>query len=301
MKKKAGRFYMDNSLTLPHRQEYSINIENLLLTMLVDLTHEEPNPDLMDRFVNLSLHSHSFVEMFISLRGSITIKTEYGDIDLQAGDIAIIPKNISHVKLPSDTSVEWRTISFMFERRNVRCTQDLYLRFDGIYHSSRPLTLYGCMEICQSVTRLIDTCASISQPALQMASILTQLIDIGIKGACEPFAESGTGYIDLYRISQIEHLLEKYHTADIRASKIAQMLFISERQLRRIVQKRYGTSWRRIVIKKRMLTAAKLLRENNLPAEKIAAAVGFQSRASFYREFIKEFSLTPIQYRNIYR
>jgi AraC-like DNA-binding protein len=88
---------------------------------------------------------------------------------------------------------------------------------------------------------------------------------------------------DLRRIIKLEGLINTYFDTDIDASKLAEMLYISERQLARIVKRHYGRTIRRVITDRRLSVAAALLIETNQSAETISAAVGFGTKSSFYR------------------
>ena len=75
------------------------------------------------------------------------------------------------------------------------------------------------------------------------------------------------------------------------------MLYISPRQLSRIVSERYGEPLHKIIVRKRIECAEKLLFDSNLSIEEISAAVGFDTKSCFYRTFKAEYGITPLQYR----
>ena len=81
------------------------------------------------------------------------------------------------------------------------------------------------------------------------------------------------------------------------AEFVASQLFVSPRQLSRLVKKRYGVSFRQAVTKKRVSVAAEMLREGGLPIADVALSVGFGSVHSFYRAFSEEYGLSPQEYR----
>ena len=84
---------------------------------------------------------------------------------------------------------------------------------------------------------------------------------------------------------------------DITVGDIAARLFISPRQLARIVKQRYGTTLHETIRKKRVTVAAKLLLDGNKTVEEIGHEVGFHSKSCFYRAFYAEFQETPLGYR----
>ena len=67
--------------------------------------------------------------------------------------------------------------------------------------------------------------------------------------------------------------------------------------LARIAKERYGMTLHRAIIENRIATAANLLACESQTVEQISLAVGFQSKCCFYREFVKKYGVTPIEYR----
>ena len=76
-------------------------------------------------------------------------------------------------------------------------------------------------------------------------------------------------------------------------------LFISTRQLDRIVIKRYGKSLHQLIVDRRFTLAEQLLSTTDLTVEVIASRAGFSSSASLYREFKKRRGVTPAAFRRI--
>lgn len=124
------------------------------------------------------------------------------------------------------------------------------------------------------------------------------------------FADSAVGALCAV---QCERLLEVLHhrrglSADIHRhlvnspgtipnmESMARKLFVSPRTLRRHLRDE-GTTYQKLVIEFRLAMAKRYLAETQLPANEIAALVGYADSANFYRTFVAAEKLTPQQYR----
>ena len=74
-------------------------------------------------------------------------------------------------------------------------------------------------------------------------------------------------------------------------------MHISKRQLSRVLRQLYGTSFRKLLIDVRMSRAVQLLDTTELPAEEIAAQVGYHSVSGFYDAFRKKYGMPVGSYR----
>jgi AraC-like DNA-binding protein len=78
--------------------------------------------------------------------------------------------------------------------------------------------------------------------------------------------------------------------------EMAQSLFVGKRTLRRRL-KEEGTSYREVVSEFRITMARRYLSETDLPANEVAALVGYSDPANLYRIFHRDTGQTPLQYR----
>lgn len=291
---------MDNELLVPLCQDYSINMENMTFRLLLN-THEniiiEEQVDILKRN---ALHTHNFAELFACLSGQITILTADNEISLQAGDMALIPVGLPHVKIPSDPESEWYAISYLCIKRRVRCTQDLYIQMHNLCYGEHPLIFRQKPALCMDAAKVT---ASITNGVnsillLQTTTILLQLRQIKPESGKKAYNSDNIRNIDMYRLSVIEYIYTTEFMKDIGIPYMAKLLFISKRQFERIASKRFGMTWHQALMQKRVELACKLLTETDLSAEKIGMQVGFKSKSALYREFQRHSGMSPMQYRH---
>lgn len=102
-------------------------------------------------------------------------------------------------------------------------------------------------------------------------------------------------------ISQIERFIKNlgFLDLDLSKDKFSQQLNIPLNMVSPLLKEIYKMGYSRFIIKLRLDHAAKMLRSEDLvyTIEELAFVCGFNSRASFYRNFFKAFGCSPHEYR----
>jgi AraC family transcriptional regulator of adaptative response / DNA-3-methyladenine glycosylase II len=80
--------------------------------------------------------------------------------------------------------------------------------------------------------------------------------------------------------------------------ELALELGMSERHVRRALERETGESPSHLALSQRLATAARLLTETRQPITQVAYASGFQSLRRFNSAFRERFAMTPGQWRN---
>lgn len=283
---------MEESLYLLERCEYSVTVENVMLRLLID---KQRNP--AEKILSHVQHTHGYTELFACGRGSLTLQAGDKLIRLAAGDLAIVPAELPHHKLSSESDSVWCAVGILLMRRRTRSTSNLYRKLAGLCCAPQIHILRDCADVCGVVLEIADdTAADSCLPALAMTTLLTKLADTAVPLSSDisiPPPADG----EINRIAQLEHIITVCYTSDMTADEIAARLFISPRQLARLVRRRYGTTLHRAILEQRVETAAQLLRESDQSAEQIGLAVGFRSKSCFYHAFREAYGMTPAEYR----
>jgi AraC family transcriptional activator FtrA len=89
-------------------------------------------------------------------------------------------------------------------------------------------------------------------------------------------------------------------TAGITVRELARQAHLSQRTFIRHFTKRTGTSPLRWVITQRVLASLPLLESTSTPVEKVGAAVGFDSPATFRHHFGRTMNVSPAAYRRTF-
>src|SRR5713101_6676381 len=78
-------------------------------------------------------------------------------------------------------------------------------------------------------------------------------------------------------------------------------LSLSDRQARRLFKESAGISIKEYARKRRLVFAAKQLRDTDEPVKVIATDAGYRTHQAFKNSFYEMFQLTPIEFRKIWR
>ena len=130
-------------------------------------------------------------------------------------------------------------------------------------------------------------------------ALLTQLV-IGVLrnlGAQQSSAPMKPTDSSMERKAFIDDFFEKNFASNGGKEELARQLYLSQRQLARLLQREYGMGYQEKRISARMDYAAMLLRTTDQPISRIAEHVGYQSEPAFYKAFFRHYHMTPLQYR----
>lgn len=299
---RGGGWKMPGVPEITSVKEYHVHLENTIIRMLIDVPWEmEKNAALPPP----TPHSHVCSELFVCGAGEIVLKTENGYLTLHSGDAAIVPPGVYHVKYRTAPDTTGHAISFQCIRKNTRDCTDLYRQFLP-YISGRQILVYRqhptLFADVQSILQTAETEKGF-RPALLLAELLLRNTTVPPEqenSREDPDEEPVHGFRDIHRMLKLDQLLDNCYMQNYTIDAIADQLYISSRQLTRIVQKRYGKTLLQVIMDKRIQTAERLLVTTDMTIDKIAVAVGFSSSAGFYREFAKRYAATPAEYRRKY-
>lgn len=285
---------MDSLLQLPEQRLFHVTVENVTVEFLV----EQPGAET-EQITSITRHDHAYIELFACTSGNVVVDTEDGKVVLGSGDIAVIPTHFRHIMVDSESFGSWGVVGITFIHRYVQNCTDLYSVFHGISGKNGIERIGICPGLCDAVAALANVSAKSESclPALRLVLLLAEAVEQKLKLERPDMPDMPCIGGDIDRISRLDYLINSCFMRELTAKYVAESLFISERQLMRITQKRYGTTFRQALLNKRLDVAAKLLSESVDSVTEISRKVGFQSISHFYRSFGKRFGLTPNEYR----
>lgn len=272
-------------------------IANLSLTLL------KQAESAANHIAAIPLHKHNYTEVFLCTGGSLTVCTESMQIPLCCGDMLLIPPDILHHCLPAEREGDAASIfGVMAEQCTDEQDQDLFGQIS-------PILTDGAIRLFQHAEALSPLVPRIlSAPNSPHSACLTvKLLEFMMEAPCTVVANrsseesSSMPDKDRQRIARLEMLINGGFNYNLTLSQAAAALYLSERQLARIVGKYYGMTLQKLVTHKRMETAANLLATTDESSEAIGLKVGFGAKSSFYRAFRMHFGMTPMEYRHAKR
>ncbi len=237
-------------------------------------------------------HTHTCYELFYIAKGTLQIFLTDRILSLSENMLLVIPPDTLHYSISAAPDTQRYSISFR--------VQDLTdTVFSSLFHSMVPFTPADGKEIENAFVRLhryyrYDKTEKLSLMAACFYEILYLLKSAVTDSQSTPVPNHMDNE---YRSYVIDDYINQHFTGDISLTSLADRVYLSERQVNRILQATYGQSFRQRVIFLRMQNGIRLLLETELTVKEIAAAVGYKAVHGFYRIFEKTYGTTPEQYR----
>lgn len=283
---------MVNDLTKIKLLEHKLDIENARLK-LINVTGWGQQTCKRTPIT----HTHAFTEIFACISGEVTLHTVFGNVTLSNGDIAFFPpKNLHTMDSTQETrSAEKYSIGINVQELQGNSEINLFDKFSEVIYG-RGISVYRSLpHLAETVKRLR------LNGGCDELLILPYFINTLYNAKCELFTSrpqpSEPTSEDTERLVLIEEIINNNYLSEISSESLAQMLFISRRQLDRTISNHFNKSFRALIVEKRIRYGAELLRSTDKTVDEISILTSFSSVKSFGNEFAKKYGITPTQYR----
>lgn len=97
-------------------------------------------------------------------------------------------------------------------------------------------------------------------------------------------------------MQRVIELIRRDHTSGLRIAQLARACGMSRFSFSRLFQRSFGCSCREYLVRLRIETACKMLREPNASVTRIAIAAGFTDASYFSRMFRRQMRVSPTEY-----
>lgn len=281
----------------------TLRFENVKLTYTADSFHPE-SADGDATFhgkTDSVLHRHGFTEIFLCARGKIVVSLADDRVELAGGSALVLPPHAyHHLERVGEDSV-WYVFSAEAEKLDNRGAADAYTPLAAMLAAPAPARIDASLVAKETLAGLLSPQTGFPASGLLCAAVLMTLADAYAEslkqraGRTQRAGHARTKTVPY--IMQLDEILNAPAFVGLPAADIAEKLYISTRQLDRIVKKYYGMTLHRFVSETRVANAKKLLAAGTLSVEQVAEKAGFHSRTAFYREFTRAVGVSPAAYR----
>ena len=272
----------------------TLNAENLQLQIFFQST--PPHPPQNEYLLRQQLHSHSYAELFACLEGQLRIcDSRRREHILNSGDIAIVPSEAEHTMVPDPTSApQWFSMGITLRKISPPNSTDLYKKAEQIFNQGELILYRHQPALCHAA----DECRRTQGESSAFLIFLAELLRLPPQPPQkDPFGETAPKAKNIDLLLKLDDIININFAQNFTNAEIAALLSVSTRQLSRIVEKNYGKPLRKILLKRRLQGAAELLRASDESVENIARSMGFTNKNTFFREFKKQYSCTPLAWR----
>ena len=240
-------------------------------------------------------HFHEFDKIVLLLSGRVDYLVESATYALQPWELLLVKPHAIH-KAVIDQSRPYERIILYLDRKffdRVLPEARLMDCFDAADRSGQYLLAPDEEQrraLAETLAAYERTAADESYGAQAMRDtlIMQLLIQIGRMGAAAPEREGGEDPKIRQALSYINEHLE----GELSVEVLAEQVFLSRYHFMRLFKAQTGSTVHAYVRQKRLLNAARLIREGT-PAAKAAADSGFADYSAFHRAFKESFGVSP--------
>lgn len=230
------------------------------------------------------IHTHFTYEIFFATKGNLTIVGESFRKTYEKS-IIIIPPQFKHYTLPE--SEECFCLLFSIEKNTFK-----NIDVNGI--TTIPLT----DDISFYIKKLSEKNDLNSKSASQACKLLTSLLFNELSELVDKDRyKNESNQFANENISKIESFINKNLSRRFTLEDVSKHVFLSTRQISRIIEKSYGKSFVDLVNEKRLTSAEMLLKKTDMKIAEIAVTTFPENANYFYTLFKKKHGMTPLNYR----
>lgn len=272
-----------------------LNVDNTQIEIILDVMFRAERKDTSPLPETVKeLHFHPYYEFFFVGSEELKIVTEDGTSYFK-NSIVIIPPKLKHYSKSKNGT--YRFFVNPIEQKTQGNFVSNFFNFISekkIYHTAKNecLMFYLC-ELEKTLERKSSADKLKTEPMLNVIFLsAAELFYAEMEFRNENQSSNFSKYV-----FKIEQILATTFTENINLTYISERLFLSERQVSRIIKKAYNTSLSELIKDKKLSTAAILLKTTDKPISTIINELNFQTESYFFVLFKKKYGLSPRHYR----
>ena len=243
-------------------------------------------------------HFHDFDKLVILLSGKVDYLVENERYELKAWDILLVKHHTIHRAI-IDKSLPYERIIIYLDRKFFdRAFPEARLMdcFETADRSGRHLLepnaeqISALSQVIEAYEKALEDSGFGSQ-TMRDTFIMQLLIQVGRVRAVVP--EEAKSSFDP-KIEKILSYINENLTSPLSVESLAEQLYLSKYHFMRLFKAQTGSTVHSYVRQKRLMNAARLIREG-VPANQAAADSGFADYSAFHRAFRESFGISPGQ------
>jgi len=243
-------------------------------------------------------HMHTFLEFHYVYEGEelLFLPKDERRLSVPAGSIVMIPQGIYHC---GETRGENSVRVFCFDFRVDPESGAGSALFES-YRSVREARVFRDPFNTAAMDRFARILGEAESPMREnrigtlLLGVIMDLLGRRPGDARAEKRQNNTKFRQKWLIE--EYIITQYFAPEGLAG-LAEKLYLSERQTRKLVRSFYGEDYKTLIVRQRMEIAQLYLESRTLSLEKIAEKIGYRSYSGFHLAFVRTFGITPGQYR----
>jgi AraC-like DNA-binding protein/mannose-6-phosphate isomerase-like protein (cupin superfamily) len=259
------------------------------------------------RFVDIPVHSHSYLEMMYVCAGSVTHLIEGQTLVLKEGELLLMNRHVTHAITASgaeDIAVNFLLSPDFLSYAAPRFRSDPHLRAfadEDRREDGKGRYLLFSVGDHPSLQNLLenlirDTLLRQNTPHALLADTMSLFFRyVENEPSLLIRNPSEKGEEDTLRRKIGDYLETSYRTATL--SELADLVGMTAPYVSRRVKELFGASFSELVKEKRFAEAERLLLQSDIPVSAIAEAIGYENNSFFHRRFREQYGTSPSRWR----
>ena len=240
--------------------------------------------------ITQNIHSHFTYEVFFVVNGTLDFVTEHYTLHYQ-NKILIIPPGFKHCCLFEQA--ECYCLLFSFQEDSDRTTAIKQQLNEGI--QTIEITDNAVFYIRNFTEKILQNSLDGEAAANHLAALLFSEVLLPFRQeihSSEKKSQSRSRHISTIEEYININIHRKFSLADVSSA-----IFLSTRQISRIIEQEYGCSFSQLVMNMRLDHCRRLLKNTEMPVGEIAKQVFSDTPNYFYAAFKRRFGISPAKYR----
>lgn len=251
------------------------------------------------------MHQHNYYEFYFFLEGDVSMQIGDKEYPIETGDIMLIPPNTLHHPIIHNAEIPYRRFVFWISQEY--CNYLLQISPDYVYFMQYVLTkknyiLHNDRIIANAIqTKVLGLIQEMQSEHFGKTAQITLDVNDLILYLNRLLYEANHPHSKKKEISlsqQLAEYIQKNIEDDLSLEKLSQLFHMSKYHIAHVFKDHMGMSIHQYITKKRLI----LCREAILGEMSITEAyetAGFGDYSSFYRAFVKEYGISPKDFRNM--
>ena len=240
-------------------------------------------------------HKHFYIEFHSVFSGEeiVTLPDSKQALHLRPGAVLLLPRGVYHGATTNGKTTE--RLCFNLSIENIAEEDSELVRLSRNITSPvliEDAQIYDYLLQCRQLRKLPTSSLSHTRQGMLLLNVVLTLLD-----TLSPELDDRHEEKCKRQKWIIEEYIEHHFADDCGIEGLAEELYLSTRQTRKLVQKFLGEDYKSVVIRRRMELAEIYLRDGEKSLEEIAWQVGYRSYSGFQLCFKRHFGKTPSQFR----
>lgn len=284
--------YIKEEFKTLNPRQLTVHVENVRFVCFFDSHFNKPHVTPMFKQLD-RLHSHSYYELFSVKKGPFSIRLKDELVSFKEGQSILLSPSVLHRSVIDNPATVRYNLCFIIEKSTIKADYDL---FSSLTRSLKNgVTVFDNNQICKILENIGNSFATNNNAefSINIHRLINSFLRENTTNSTTitEHAES--------RTFKLFHIINNHYMDNITLNDLSKMLFISTKQISRIIKKQRGCTFSKLITQLRMKASADFLATTNLKISEIASRVGYDSLCGFYTAFNKEFGMLPSKYRKV--